>query len=354
MLETKYLFDIATRHQLYVEGVKISMYRDLQTVLAELSKELRVLFARLQYRNLDALNKGQLNRLIVALRQLQSRVFGTYAGALIKQIQAFMNASLSVTKRQFVGAFNSPYGVAPSEEDSDEFIAFWVSRNRMSPLWGVAAITTDPKKLWATIRNLPIPANGVPINNFTSSFSVSAQGRIENLVRQAWANGITVDELLENLTGTPGGNLGGMKQGSSSQIDRIFNQGAAVIDTEVQFVSQVVSAAVGSSMFAKYVWNSVIDNATTDICRHRDGKIYEYVTGPRPPAHVRCRSAIAPVGADLAAAAAMASISLGEWLASQPRNVQEEFADSYKNGTYSPRLLTVGNFERKLQVITAR
>lgn len=143
MLETKYLFDIATRHQLYIEGVKISMYRDLQTVLAELSKELRVLFARLQYRNLDALNKGQLNRLIVALR-LQSRVFGTYTGALIKQIQAFMNASLSVTKRQFVGAFNSPYGVAPSEEDSDAFIASWVSQNRMSPLWSIAAITTKP------------------------------------------------------------------------------------------------------------------------------------------------------------------------------------------------------------------
>lgn len=353
-LDTKHLFDIATRHQLYVEGVKVSLYRELQIALAELSNDLETLFARLRYRSLGDLNKGQISRLITALRQLLRRVFGPYAEALIEHLRAFMEASLSLTKRQFVGAFNSTYGATPSVEDSDAFIRNWVPGNRMSPLWGIAAITSIPSKLWATTRNLPMPANGVTLTELTSSFTTSAQKRIENMVRQAWANGTTVSELVDNLTGAPDGSLGGMRQGTASQIDRIYNQGSAVIATETQFVSQVVSAAVGSALFSEYGWNSVIDNGTTDICRHRAGNIYDYLTGPRPPAHIRCRSTIFPVGTDRTAAAGLASVSLAEWLAGQPRTIRDEFANMGTDGAHSPHLLTIGDFESKLHIITAR
>lgn len=362
MLETKYLFDITTRHSLYVEHIKLGMYKELQKVLAELSNELKKLFARLRFKTLDEMNKRQLQQLVVNLRRLQSRIFGSYAHALITQIEEFMFADLSIQKRMFVTAINNStsgplvtdrYGVV-SEEDADEFIPLWATTNRTSPLYGMAAILGGAG-LWATIRNAPMPANGLTVPNFTSSFSLSAQNRIESLLRQGWANRIATNDFIDILTGTPTGVLGGIRQGSSSQIDRIFNQGSAVIDTQLQFVSQVVSAGVASAMFTRYVWNAVLDRGTCETCKGRDGVIFQYGVGPIPPAHTRCRCSTAPVGDDLARAAAISAVSLSEWLADQPEDVRQEFADSYRNGAYSPQgILTASNFTRKLRHITAR
>lgn len=351
MLDSQRLFDITTRHQLYVERVKIGMFFEFQRTLAEVSRELEILFSRLRFKNLNTLTKSKLSQLIASLRRVQFRIFGTYAERLVRQIEEFMQADLRVIRRMFVSVYEPPgvdeFGIT-DEEDATEFILAWVSQNRMSPLWGVAAITSDPGKLWASLRNLPLPANGVTLGGFISAFSNSAQGSIENLVRQAWANGLTVSELLENIAGVPGGNLGGLRQGASSQIDRIAQQGDAVIDTVLQFVSGGVSAAVGSSLFQSYMWNSIIDSSTTDICRNRNGKIYDFATGPRPPAHIRCRSHITPIigPKDVFAAASFAS-----WLASQPQDVQQDFAGAKERK--SPPL-TTAQFEGKLRNIMAR
>ena len=42
-------------------------------------------------------------------------------------------------------------------------------------------------------------------------------------------------------------------------------------------------------------WVSTLDARTTPICQSRDGTIYPVDSGPRPPAHFRCRSATTPV-----------------------------------------------------------
>lgn len=348
MLKTARLFDLTTRHALYVEQVKGGMFLELQRVLSELSHELKKLFATLKFRTLDLMNKRQLQQFVVVLRRLTTRIFGSMANKLIVQIEEFMQADLRVQKRMFVNEVWSGSGV-PDEEESDEFIAGWVSLNRNKPIFGAAAILGGGAGLWAYIRNNPMPANGSTLPNFLTAYTGSAQKRIEDLVRQAWANGISVEELTAIITGTPGAALGGIRAGSSSQIDRLFNQGRAVIDTQIQHVSQVVSAGVSSAIFNKYVWNAILDRGTCETCRGRDGRIYDYATGPKPPAHTRCRCSIVPVGDDLAAAAAVSAVSLGEWLARQPKDVQQEFASNYAKGDYG--VLTVSQFERKLRNI---
>jgi SPP1 gp7 family putative phage head morphogenesis protein len=348
MRDSRRLFDITTRNQLYVEGVKSHMFMDFQRMLAELSKELQTLFGRMRYRRLDQMNKSQLNILLVRLRRVQFRIFGSYAGQLVKQIEAFMNSSLVVSRRMFA-SFYEPPGVSEqgvlSDDDATAFIPLFISGNRTTPLFGVTAITGAGALLWAKLKNLPIPANGVLIENFVKSFSNSAQGQIEKIVKQAWANGLTVDELVAVLVGTPGAVLGGISQGSSSQIDRIKNQGNAVIDTLAQFVSSGASAAVASAFFLSYSWNSIVDSRTTDICLHRNGKIYEFATGPKPPAHMRCRSHITPISAN---GGAYAAASLVSWLASQPEPVQKDF----NGGTSQP--LTLAQYESKIALILTR
>ena len=348
MLKTARLFDITTRHALYVEQVKGGMFLELQKVLGELSNELKKLFASLTYRTLDVLNKTKLQQFVVILRRLTSRVFGSMANKLIAQIEKFMYADLRIQKQMFVNEVWSGSGI-PTEEESDEFIAGWISLNRNKPIFGTAAILGGGAGLWAYIRNNPMPANGATLPAFMSSYTASAQKRLEDLVRQGWANGISVEELTAIITGTPGAALGGISAGSSSQVERIFNQGKAVLDTQMQHVSQVVSAGVSSAIFNKYVWNAILDRGTCETCRARDGRIFDYSNGPKPPAHTRCRCSIVPAGDDLAAAAAISAVSLGEWLASQPKDVQNEWAGNYAKGEYG--VMTVSQFERKLRRI---
>jgi SPP1 gp7 family putative phage head morphogenesis protein len=341
--DNRRLFDITTRNQLYIEGVKSFMFLELQRTLAELSKELQNLFSRLRYRRLDQMNKSQLNILLVRLRRIQNKIFGTYAAQLIKQIEAFINASLTVSRRMF-GSFYMP----TDEEDDDAAIAFLIwfnSQNQTTPLFGLAAITGGGAALWARLKNLPMPANGVLVESFVKAFGNSAQGQIEKIVKQAWANGLTVDELVGVLVGTPGAVLGGVQQGSASQVDRVKSQGRAVIDTVVQFGAAGVAAAVASAFFGRYAWNSILDSSTTDICRSRDGRIYEFATGPRPPAHMRCRSHITPL---TPTGAAVAAASLGSWLAEQPEPVQKDF----DGGMSQP--LTLAQYESKLGLILTR
>jgi len=42
-------------------------------------------------------------------------------------------------------------------------------------------------------------------------------------------------------------------------------------------------------------WVSTLDGRTSAICRARDGEVYPQGKGPRPPAHIGCRSATVPV-----------------------------------------------------------
>jgi hypothetical protein len=53
--------------------------------------------------------------------------------------------------------------------------------------------------------------------------------------------------------------------------------------------------AANDDIVAKVQWVSTLDQATTPICRGRDGETYPVNSGPRPPAHIGCRSTTVPV-----------------------------------------------------------
>ena len=71
IVDNRRLYDIATRHQIYIEGVKVQMAREFNFVLAELRLELNKLLRRVKYKTLDGLTKAELNRLVVSLRDSQ-------------------------------------------------------------------------------------------------------------------------------------------------------------------------------------------------------------------------------------------------------------------------------------------
>lgn len=359
LADNQRLYDIATRQQVYIEGVKVQYAREFNFVLAELRVELSRLLTRVKYKTLDGLTKAELNKLVVTLRASQSKIYNAYTQQILKQLRAFMVADLEINRRAYVHSkLEEDDAPIPSDEEAIKYLQEENNQTNVFPLFGLAAITGNNDRLWSAVANAPIPANGLYLLPFVKTFATSAQASVENTIRKAWANGWTVEETLRELTGEDN------RQGTSSQLQRIGVQANAVIATAVQHTAAIVGAGVISALFGWYMWHSVMDGKTTEICISRNRKRYRFGQGPIPPAHIRCRSHIAPiVGMD-----DIAAETFYTWAVRQPADVQDDIlgesqADEMRSGKLKekdlPKFearqpLTLEEFRRKIKEILSR
>lgn len=287
-LTTNHQFlDLSTRLQLYIEGVKNHQAAKMNAILFSLQQEISPLLLKTEYKNLDRLSKTQLLKLIVELRKSQSRVFSKYAETLMKDLRQFMEGSLITHRSVWASAY-------AKEDEGDKFpiltreeALLIIGSAGGKSLFGLSAITQNPDLLWSKLKTLPIAANGQTLLMTLAGFTVGSQLAIENAVRKAWANKQTSEELLTQLFDTS-------RQGFASELQKIINGSNGVTATLIQHVAAIVDNAVQSALFDRYIWISIIDSATTNICRSRNNKKYKYGEGPLPPAHYNCRSSTAP------------------------------------------------------------
>jgi hypothetical protein len=350
--DNRRLYDISTRVQVYTEGVKAQFAKEFSFVLFELREEFKKLLGRVQYKTLDGLTKAELTKLVLSLRASQHRIYSNYTEQVLKQLQEFMHASIYINRRAYVTARFELDTDKPEDQKpvSDQIaIRFIEDQRDFIPLYGSAAVTNNESRLWAFAHNEPIPANGLYLMPFLKTFSTSAQASIENIVRMAWANGTSVEETIALITGEDA------KQGTSSQLQRIGVQNAAVTATAVQHIGTISAAAVASALFGFYGWFSVMDGKTSEICISRNLRIYRYGKGPLPPAHIRCRSHTSPVleNSDIAAE------SLYTWLAMQPQDVQDELLngetiEEASATKFEARPLTIKEFRQKINLVLSR
>lgn len=358
--DTGLLFDITTRTALFVENVKLGQQAEFNAVLAALDDEIRKLFGRIKYDTLDGLSKAELQRLLLALRKSQSRIYSAYTEKLLESLQTFMQARLEVAAVSYASAKSYLDGnewQQFSERRAFGFIEQQSERESFSPLFGLAAILPSGKpSLWSTIKNAPIPANGLLLLPFVNAFSRSAQANVENTVRKAYANRQSVAATLAELNGRRA------VQGHSTTFAKIQAQANAVVETSIAHIDQVVSQGVASALFPYYGWLSIIDDSTTRVCRERDNKAFRYGKGPVPPAHYRCRSITVPLASLLNDFDAP---TLYAWLKKQPPEILNEIlskdaATALHNGKLSAKdfaglrigkALPLAQFKSKLELI---
>lgn len=342
--DNKRLYDLSTRIALYIEGVKVQQTREFNTVLFELSEVFKKLLGRVQYSTLDGLSKAKLNKLVLELRKSQSEIYSRYTEKLLKQLEEFTAVALEVNRRvyasdAFLGLQNEDEISSLNDESALNFIIEENEENGFVALFGLPALISyksqSAKTLQATNNkvftaglNTPLAANGFYPIPFIKTFSNSAQAQTENIIRKGWANQATPAETILELVGNPN-----QPVGLGSQIKRIRNQAAAVINTTMGHFSNIASAAVQSALFGRYMWVSIIDGSTTDICISRNGKIYYYGSGPIPPAHIGCRSHITP----FSISNAKIDETYYTWISRQPAKIQNDFlgkkiADSLRVG----------------------
>lgn len=276
------LRDTLTRHQVYLEQVKVFESTRFGTVLSDLNKDLMREFRGLAFDTLDQMTKVQLSSFLRKITAMLSKQFNAYAAQVVKRIRAFMDTDHSVISDIFEAIDGRP--VSRAQDDNSHVL----------PLGILSALGTARglNYLWGKISNAPIPATGQTISPFISGNISAYAPRIVNLVTAAYANKYSPQKLVSLLTGTKEANF---KDGEMARIER-FNK--TMLNTLYQHVSQTTQAAIASVYYKCYEWVSVLDDRTTKICRSRDGNIYVYGEGPLPPAHPNCRSNTIPADCD--------------------------------------------------------
>jgi SPP1 gp7 family putative phage head morphogenesis protein len=179
------------------------------------------------------------------------------------------------------------------EEEATAFATFEAGRvkGNLEQYVGVhfSITSVTAAKLAAIVSDTPIavgPEGKLLLEEIFASLAASK----EKTIRQAIRMGMVEGEPIRNIT------------------NRLFSEdgllvkdarGAeAMVRTVVNHTSNETAQAVYESntdVVKGVMWVSVLDNRTTIICQSRDGKIYPVNSGPRPPAHVNCRSIVVPI-----------------------------------------------------------
>jgi len=134
---------------------------------------------------------------------------------------------------------------------------------------------------------------GVTVKEMVSDFAAGFVKKVRVGIQTAYANKWSIAELLKYIKGDA---AKGYKDGV---LNKLKNEIRALIKTAMQHVQAWADYNVGRLFHDFYQWISVLDMATTDICRSRHRNVYRYGAGPLPPAHYNCRSRIVAVAADM-------------------------------------------------------
>lgn len=179
--------------------------------------------------------------------------------------------------------------------------------------------------------------------------SVDMFGLRDTLARSVTESAPT-SMLVERVIGSKEQNF------SNGVLSRTRNNIRALLDTLVTHVSNFVRMHIWlrTPEVPGVVWVSVLDKQTTAICRSRDNKVAMFGSNmapkgarllkpknARPPAHVRCRSTMAP----LRAGAVMPKRrTYADWLKGQSAYVQEDILGKAKAEMFQSGKLSLDQF----------
>jgi SPP1 gp7 family putative phage head morphogenesis protein len=151
-------------------------------------------------------------------------------------------------------------------------------------------IRPDRHQLKAAVEARPF--QGALLKEWIEGLETARYHRLRDAIRIGYVEGQSVDQLVRRVRGTK---AQGYKDGV---LDISRRSAEAMVRTAVNATATHARDALyaeNTDLIKSVRWVSTLDNRTTPVCRGRDGKVYPVGKGPRPPAHINCRSTTVPV-----------------------------------------------------------
>lgn len=253
------LFDLANRQQVYLERLKAGFAGSWDSQQGRLREEIRLTLAALEVPDMQDLNRVQLEKLLIGLRQAHLKVSRPVIAAFFQQLPELAEYAAGAELAGLVGAIaNAPRFNAPTAN---------------------AAFQRALKE--------PLQATGQILSEFIRTWPEADALRVSNLVRRGWAQGKTVAQMVRDAIGTRANKY----EDGFLEVSR--HHARTVINTATQHVASAARLDLwerNADIVEKYQWVSTLDRKTSQQCKSLDGQIFEPGKGPLPPIHPNCRS----------------------------------------------------------------
>ena len=136
------------------------------------------------------------------------------------------------------------------------------------------------------------PFQGRLLSEWYDSLQAADRRRISEAVRIGVVEGRSADEIVRAVRGTAA------KDYEDGVLAATRRDLTAVVRTAVSAVNNAAREEVwaeNADVIEGLRWTAVLDGRTSAICMSLDGKVFPVDDGPRPPAHVNCRSVMVAV-----------------------------------------------------------
>lgn len=243
----------------------------LQKVLEILNEADRDITAQLQRRLTDIQQRGY------SLTSANE--------ARLKELQRQIRAIIAVSYQQ-------AYGVVSDELRELAKAEAGRATNEFDRALGVRLGAEVPSATVLTTMVTKDPFEGAVLKDWMRGLEQNKADQVIRAIRIGVTTGQTLPEVVSRISGTSANNF----RDGILEIPR--RHAEAVVRTAVNHISNRARDEVfkRNDWLVKAVkWVSTLDTRTTPICRARDGKVFPLESGPRPPAHFRCRSIIVAV-----------------------------------------------------------
>jgi SPP1 gp7 family putative phage head morphogenesis protein len=278
----------------------------VRKTLAQLNRTEKAVQERLQRAHNEGKDPKRLEALLGEVRQLQADGWTVVRSRLGEEL-----SGLAESERDFAAGLLNIGGVRTAD-------------------------LPTVSQVMAAVRARPF--QGRFLKDWLAEAEEGAAKRVRETIRQGFIEGRTVDQMVTAIRGTKANQF---KDG----ILEVNRRGAeAMVRTAVTHTASVASAetyAAMGDMVTGVEWVSTLDSRTTVICAGRDGKVYPVDSGPRPPAHVNCRSTTIP---RIAGVEPIKRTTYGDWLKGQPAKVQDEVLGASKAALFRTGGLKVDRF----------
>jgi SPP1 gp7 family putative phage head morphogenesis protein len=252
------LIDIASRHQVYLEGLKTGEIKEMSVFLKRMDKDVR---AQLGGRDLTRYSRKRLEALLVRVREDISKT----------AVQAIDKVNTGVVQ---LSEYEAGFEIRSLNQVVDvDFTLPSASQLR-------AAVYSNP----LSIANL---TGDSLLQPFIKGINKRSQDRITNAIRTGYYQGETTNDILQRVRGT---RARGFKDGVIGHIGRDIN---TIVRTALQHASSQARSEVwdeNERVISKIQWVSTLDSKTSALCQGLDGRKFDKGRGPRPPIHPNCRS----------------------------------------------------------------
>lgn len=252
------LVEFATRHQVYLEGLKTGEANKAADFLKKLNKEIS---GRLAGRDLTKYSRSRLDRLLKSVKADLKVLAGEFTDIVAKDA-----IDLAKYERDF-------------EIKSLDKVAVYE--------WAVPTVA----QLRSAVFNNPLTIAGAGQGELLKPFIRDLTSRqlneIAGAINAGYYEGASTNQILQNIRGTRAAKF---RDGILARTNR---NAQTIVRTALQHSAQQARQEVwnnNSDIVKRVRWVSTLDSRTSAQCRTLDGRTFPIDKGPRPPIHINCRS----------------------------------------------------------------